>query len=56
MQALSADWIFPLGAAIAAAILALIAVGLRNGMFSKSRIELAVALEQLRGLKWRKFA
>ena len=56
MQALSADWIFPLGAAIAAAILALIAFGLRNGMFSKSRIELAVALEQLRGLKWRKFA
>ena len=56
MQALSVDWILPFAAALAAAILAFLVVGLRNGMFSKSRVELAVALEQLRGLKWRKFA
>lgn len=56
MQALSTDWMIPLALAVGAALLAFAIVGLRNGLFSRRNLELSVALEQLRGLKWRKFA
>ena len=56
MQTLSNDWIIPLAASIGSALVAFVVAGLRTDMFSKAKVELAVALEQLRGLKWRKFA
>ncbi|MEZ5465496.1 MAG: restriction endonuclease [Lysobacteraceae bacterium] len=49
-------WLIALAIAVAAAVAGFLITGTQNGLFARAKVELSVALEQMRSVKWQEFA